>query len=97
MTAAPIRSGALPPRQAPNKDIHMTTGTIKRLNDRGFGFISPSSGGSKDVFFHSSSVANATFDDLQEGMQVSFDQEADPRDPSRQRASRVTPMLEANE
>lgn len=76
----------------------MTTGTIKRLNDRGFGFIAPSNGdGSKDVFFHSSSVANSGFEELREGMQVSFDQEADPRDPSRQRAARVTPVSDTNE
>lgn len=69
----------------------MATGTIKRLNDRGFGFITPN-GEDQDVFFHSSSVADGSFDQLQEGAQVSFDQEADPRDPSRQRASRVTPI-----
>lgn len=70
----------------------MATGTIKRLNDRGFGFITPNDGGNQDVFFHSSSVADGSFDQLEEGTQVSFDQEADPRDPSRQRASRVTPL-----
>lgn len=75
----------------------MTTGTIKRLNDRGFGFITPENGGNQDVFFHSSSVANEGFDQLREGMQVSFDQEADPRDPSRQRASRVTPTSDNNQ
>jgi cold shock protein len=75
----------------------MTSGTIKRLNDRGFGFISPENGGSKDVFFHSTSVEGTTFDQLREGMAVSFNEEADPRDPSRQRASRVTPLAESDE
>ncbi len=32
----------------------MAEGTIKRLTDKGFGFID--TGGSKDLFFHSSSV-----------------------------------------
>lgn len=70
----------------------MATGTIKRLNERGFGFIKPNDGGDQDVFFHSSSVAHGGFDQLNEGDQVSFDQEADPRDPSRQRATQVTPV-----
>jgi CspA family cold shock protein len=70
----------------------MTTGTIKRLVDRGFGFIAPADGSDEDVFFHSTSVAGGSFDQLREGMQVSFEQEADPRDPSRQRAKRVEPL-----
>lgn len=75
----------------------MTSGTIKRLNDRGFGFIAPSNGGRDDVFFHSTAVEGTTFDQLREGMQVSFEQEADPRDPSRQRARRVTTSADSGE
>ncbi|HVL24099.1 MAG TPA: cold shock domain-containing protein [Thermomicrobiales bacterium] len=67
----------------------MTTGTIKRLTDRGFGFIAPTSGG-EDLFFHHSSVISGSFDQMQEGQQVSFDQEPDPRDARRQRAVRVS-------
>ena len=38
------------------------TGVIKRLNnEKGFGFITPD-GGDKDVFFHSSSLVEVTFD-----------------------------------
>jgi CspA family cold shock protein len=48
----------------------MAEGTIKRLTDKGFGFID--AGGSKDLFFHSSSVESGSFDDLREGQQVSF-------------------------
>lgn len=70
----------------------MPTGTIKRLNDRGFGFITPDTARGQDVFFHSTSVTQTSFDQLREGMRVSFDQEPDPRDPSRQRASRVAPI-----
>ena len=73
----------------------MTTGTIKSIVARGFGFITPDAGGDKDVFFHSSSVADNGFDNLREGMQVSYDQEPDPRDSSRQRAVRVTPVADA--
>jgi CspA family cold shock protein len=50
-------------------------GVIKKLTDRGFGFITPE-GGSEDIFFHSKSVVGATFDELREGDAVTFDQEA---------------------
>lgn len=46
-------------------------GTIKRLNDRGFGFIAPDEGG-EDLFFHSTEVNGVTFNDLREGQKVTF-------------------------
>ncbi|MDP9351918.1 MAG: cold shock domain-containing protein [Chloroflexota bacterium] len=55
----------------------MATGTIKRVTDRGFGFIGME--GKDDVFFHSSSLQDITFDELQVGQTVEFDIEADPR------------------
>ena len=69
----------------------MTTGTIKRLQDRGFGFIAPDGAAPRgeDVFFHRSSVEGEDFDRLQEGQRVSFEVEPDPRNPSRQRAVHV--------
>ncbi len=48
----------------------MAEGTIKRLTDKGFGFID--NGTDKDLFFHSSSVEGTNFDDLQEGQRVSY-------------------------
>jgi CspA family cold shock protein len=48
----------------------MAEGTIKRITDRGFGFID--NGTSKDLFFHSSSVEGVSFDELREGQRVSF-------------------------
>ena len=48
----------------------MAEGTIKRLTDKGFGFIS--TGRAKDLFFHSSSLQGGTFDELHEGQKVSF-------------------------
>ncbi len=48
----------------------MAEGTIKRLTDRGFGFIN--TGSDKDMFFHSSSLEGVSFDELQEGQQVTF-------------------------
>ena len=50
----------------------MAEGTIKRLTDKGFGFID--SGGEKDLFFHSSSVDGGGFDDLREGQKVTFNE-----------------------
>jgi CspA family cold shock protein len=57
----------------------MSTGTIKKLTDKGFGFINV--GGGKDLFFHSKSVIDATYDDLQEGQQVSFTEGRGPKGP----------------
>ena len=48
----------------------MGEGTIKRITDRGFGFID--TGGEKDLFFHMSSLEGISFDELQEGQRVSF-------------------------
>ena len=48
----------------------MAEGTIKRLTDRGFGFIS--TGKEKDLFFHSSSVQGVSFEELHEGQKVSY-------------------------
>jgi CspA family cold shock protein len=73
----------------------MTTGTIVSLRDRGFGFVAPDGGPpNQDLFFHRSAVADDGFDRLREGERISFDQEADPRDPSRQRAVRVAPVAD---
>ncbi len=57
----------------------MAEGTIKRLTDRGFGFID--TGGSKDLFFHSSGLEGVSFDDLQEGQKVSYTEGRGPKGP----------------
>jgi CspA family cold shock protein len=49
----------------------MPEGTVKKLTDKGFGFIK-TGGGDKDLFFHSSSVQGVSFGDLREGQKVSF-------------------------
>jgi len=54
-------------------------GTIKKLLN-GFGFITPEDG-SKDIFFHLNDLANARFDELNEGDQVSFEQGTSPKGP----------------
>ena len=48
----------------------MAEGKIKRLTDKGFGFIDV--GSEKDLFFHSSSVEGGSFDDLREGQRVTY-------------------------
>jgi cold shock protein len=57
----------------------MAEGKIKRLTDRGFGFIDV--GKEKDLFFHSSSVQGVSFDDLKEGQTVSFTEGRGPKGP----------------
>jgi CspA family cold shock protein len=57
----------------------MPEGTIKRLTDKGFGFIS--TGSDKDMFFHSSSVEGASFEDLREGQHVSYTEGNGPKGP----------------
>ena len=57
----------------------MAEGTIKRLTDRGFGFIDM--GGGKDIFFHHSALVDVQYEDLQEGQRVSFDEGRGPKGP----------------
>jgi len=52
----------------------MATGTVKWFNSaKGFGFIQPEDGGSKDVFVHVSAVERAGLRELREGQRVSFE------------------------
>lgn len=71
----------------------MANGTIKTIrDDKGFGFVAPDGGsGRKDLFFHRSAVEDDGFDMLREGQRITFEEEPDPRDPTRRRAVRVTP------
>ncbi len=65
----------------------MAEGTIKRLTDKGFGFID--TGGSKDLFFHMSNLDGVRYEELQEGQRVSFDEGQGPQGP---RAENVKPI-----
>ena len=58
----------------------METGSIKKLvRDRGFGFITAQDG--EQVFFHSSACQSGDFDSLNEGQEVTFERESDPKGP----------------
>ena len=48
----------------------MAEGTIKKVTQKGFGFID--TGGGEDLFFHSSSLEGVAFEQLYEGQRVSF-------------------------
>ncbi len=63
----------------------MPEGTIKRLTDKGFGFID--TGGEKDMFFHSSSLDGVSYDELQEGQRVSFTEGSGPKGPRAENVS----------
>ncbi len=63
----------------------MAEGTIKRLTDKGFGFID--TGTDLDMFFHNSNVVGVSFDELREGQRVSYTEGQGPKGP---RAENVT-------
>lgn len=56
-------------------------GTIKKLTDNGFGFIT-GEGLTKDLFFHSKGLVGVTFDELKEGDTVSFEIGESPKGPN---------------
>ena len=65
----------------------MAEGTIKKLADKGFGFIETGTG--KDLFFHMSNVEDGAFNDLYEGQRVSYTVGESPKGP---RAENVRPV-----
>ena len=66
----------------------MQTGTIARLTDKGFGFISIA-GQEKDLFFHSNELVGVSFDDLREGDKVTFEIAESPKGPNAVKVSKV--------
>jgi CspA family cold shock protein len=57
----------------------MLNGTIKRLNQKGFGFIAAADG--NEYFFHSSACSETPFEELREGQAVTFEREQGPKGP----------------
>jgi CspA family cold shock protein len=67
----------------------MATGTVKWFNDsKGFGFITPESGGD-DLFAHFSAIQGQGFKTLKEGQRVTFDVTTGPKG---QQASNIRPV-----
>lgn len=56
-------------------------GTIKKLTDKNFGFISQD-GEDKDLFFHANELDGVSFDELREGDPVSFELSDTPKGPA---------------
>jgi len=54
----------------------VSQGTIKKLTDKGFGFIQGDNG---DIFFHSSAVEGAGYDSLYEGQAVEYNEGMGPK------------------
>lgn len=65
----------------------MAEGTIKKLTDKGFGFIDTETG--EDMFFHSSNVEGLGYESLREGQRVSYTEGRGPKGP---RAENVKPV-----
>lgn len=57
----------------------MPEGTIKKLTDKGFGFIATGTG--EDMFFHSSSLEGVSYEQLREGQRVEYDIGRGPKGP----------------
>ncbi len=51
----------------------MPKGTIKKLMDRGYGFIKGEQ--EEDLFFHRNNVEGAEFNSLSEGQEVEYEQD----------------------
>lgn len=66
----------------------MQTGTIARLTDKGFGFISVA-GQEKDIFFHSNELSGVSFDELREGDTLTFEVAESPKGPNAVKISRA--------
>lgn len=56
----------------------MATGRIRKLTDKGFGFIETDKG---DLFFHMSALEGVRFEDLSEGQEVEFERGQGPKGP----------------
>ena len=63
-------------------------GTIKKLTDKNFGFISRE-GEQKDLFFHANELVGVEFNELSEGDRVSFEIGDSPKGPSAIKVTKI--------
>jgi len=64
-----------------------SNGTIKRLTDKGFGFIATTDG--QEYFFHQSACRDVRFDELREGEAVTFEKGQGPKGPRAENVRRA--------
>ena len=68
-------------KQGRNKMLETKTGTVKWFNNqKGYGFITPSTGG-KDLFVHMSSIQMEGYKTLSENQSVGYQVETSDRGP----------------
>ena len=63
-------------------------GTIKKLTDKNFGFIT-GEGQDKDLFFHANELDGVEFNQLQEGDAVTFEVSDTPKGPAAVKVSKA--------
>lgn len=69
----------------------MATGKVKKvIVEKGYGFIKPDDGGG-DIFFHHSSLATTRIEDIEIGIDVTYEVTPGP-DGKGPRAANVTPV-----
>ena len=56
----------------------MAQGQIKKLTDKGFGFISGDNG---EIFFHQSALQDVRYEELREGQTVEYEEGEGPKGP----------------
>lgn len=56
----------------------MPQGTIRKLTEKGFGFIEGERG---DIFFHHSALEGVSYDSLREGQTVEYEEGSGPKGP----------------
>lgn len=59
--------------------LKMAEGTIKKLTDKGFGFIDTGNG--EDMFFHNSNLEGVSYEQLSEGQRVTYSEGRGPKGP----------------
>ena len=65
----------------------MAEGTIKRITNKGFGFIEDGTG--TDMFFHSSNVEGVPYEELREGNRVSYNVGQGPKGPRAENVRKI--------
>ena len=75
--------------------MESTTGTIKRITDKGFGFIAAPDG--VEYFFHQSACTSTPFDSMREGEQRDVYARPGPEGPPRrERLTRLAGSTHSN-